>query len=42
MINNRFALAAEHLAQEYGVHLFEADSLTQLGLTLRSLSDGAT
>jgi hypothetical protein len=42
VINNRFALAAEHLAQEYGVHLFEADSLTQLGRALCRLSDGAT
>lgn len=40
--NGRFALAAEHLAREYGVHLFEADSLTQLGRALRRLSDGTT
>ena len=40
--NGRFALAAEHLAQAHGVHLFEADSLTQLGRALCRLSDGAT
>ena len=40
--NGRFALAAEHLAQAHGVHLFEADSLMQLGRALRRLSDGVT